>query len=78
MLAMKPNCMCCDRDIGHGDAAFICSFECTYCPDCAGGRLNGNCPNCGGDLERRPTRADALLARYPAAIERAPLSPACR
>jgi hypothetical protein len=32
--------------------------------------LGGACPNCGGQLAARPTRATALLAKYPAASER--------
>ena len=27
-------------------------------------------PNCGGGFERRPTRAEHLLERYPASTER--------
>lgn len=78
MLAMKPNCMCCDRDISHGDPAFICSFECTFCPDCTNGRLGGVCPNCNGNLTPRPTRADNYKAKYPPMTARAPTSAACR
>jgi uncharacterized protein len=35
--------------------AFICTFECTFCADCAGA-LEHVCPNCGGKLVRRPRR----------------------
>lgn len=71
MLALRPNCECCDRDLPNGDpAARICTFECTFCADCAQGRLGGACPNCGGDLVLRPTRPAAKLARFPAATER--------
>ncbi|MBD0291878.1 MAG: DUF1272 domain-containing protein, partial [Thermoleophilia bacterium] len=38
-----------------GDA-FICSYECTFCPACAGA-LAVACPNCGGELVRRPRRS---------------------
>jgi hypothetical protein len=72
MLIMKPNCECCDRDLAAEAAgAMICSFECTFCVECAEDRLSGVCPNCGGDLAPRPTRAPALLDRYPAGAERA-------
>jgi hypothetical protein len=48
----------------------ICSFECTFCADCASGRLDGTCPNCGGELVRRPVRPEGKLARFPAQTER--------
>jgi len=71
MLLMKPNCECCDRDLppDSGDAR-ICTFECTFCADCAEHTFGGVCPNCGGDLVARPRRPDAMLAKYPASAER--------
>jgi hypothetical protein len=63
---MRPNCECCDRDLPATSAeARICSFECTFCADCAAERFAGRCPNCGGDLVPRPPRAAGLLASYP-------------
>jgi hypothetical protein len=41
-----------------GAEARICSFECTFCPTCAVA-MQDICPNCGGELVRRPRRADA-------------------
>ena len=70
MLALKPNCECCDKDLPADAAARICSFECTFCPDCAETRLGGVCPNCGGRLEARPTRVGVALERFPASTER--------
>lgn len=72
MLKLKPNCECCDRDLPPESLeARICSFECTFCSDCAANRLPGGlCPNCGGELVRRPVRPVDRLARYPAATER--------
>ncbi len=71
MLALRPNCECCDRDLPpDSTAARICSFECTFCESCADGVLGGRCPNCGGELLRRPTRPADRLARFPAATER--------
>src|SRR5215207_7058337 len=36
MLDLRPNCECCDRDLPNGDPrARICTFECTFCADCA-------------------------------------------
>ncbi|MFI4935513.1 MAG: DUF1272 domain-containing protein [Caulobacterales bacterium] len=71
MLQMRPNCECCDRDLPpSSEMARICSFECTFCADCAETGLDGRCPNCGGDLVPRPTRAAAMLLKYPASTER--------
>ncbi|MDI5451477.1 DUF1272 domain-containing protein, partial [Salmonella enterica subsp. enterica serovar Cerro] len=55
MLELRPNCECCDKDLPpESKGAYICSFECTFCVDCVTQRLNGQCPNCGGGLVRRP------------------------
>ena len=71
MLALRPNCECCDRDLPPDSAAArICSYECTFCADCAEGILGGICPNCGGDMVRRPIRPVGMLARHPASTER--------
>lgn len=71
MLQLRPNCECCDRDLpADSIEARICSFECTFCADCAEGRLAGACPNCGGELVRRPVRPAGALARFPASTER--------
>lgn len=71
MLQLRPGCECCDRDLaGDSAEAYICSFECTFCTDCAHEVLGGRCPNCGGELVRRPRRAAEKLARYPAVAER--------
>jgi len=71
MLTLRPNCECCDRDLAPDSPdARICSFECTFCADCAEGRLGGCCPNCGGNFAARPIRPAALLATYPASGER--------
>jgi hypothetical protein len=71
MLELKPNCECCNRDLPP-DArdAMMCSFECTFCSACAAGVLQGRCPNCGGELVRRPIRPAGKLAQYPASTER--------
>jgi uncharacterized protein len=71
MLLLKPGCECCDRDLppDSGDA-LICSFECTFCRDCADTKLGGVCPNCSGNLVERPARLAKMLDKYPAATER--------
>lgn len=71
MLALRPNCECCDRDLPpESREARICSFECTFCAECADARLGGLCPNCGGALVERPIRPAAALAKFPASTER--------
>lgn len=69
MLQMRPGCERCDRNLGpESPDARICSFECTFCASCA--EALGRCPNCAGDLRPRPTRAAALLEKFPASTER--------
>ena len=71
MLALRPNCECCDRDLPPETRdAMICSFECTFCQDCAERVLKGRCPNCGGELVRRPIRPAEKLAKFPASTQR--------
>ena len=81
MLKLRPNCECCDRDLPPDSAeARICSFECTFCARCAVEKLDGRCPNCGGELVARPRRAARAvassrraankLANHPASTER--------
>ncbi len=70
MLEMRPNCECCDIDLApQQSGAYICSFECTFCARCAE-RMAHHCPNCGGELVLRPTRASEKLANYPASSQR--------
>jgi uncharacterized protein len=65
MLALRPSCECCDRDLPPASReAMICSFECTFCAACTD-KLGGICPNCTGELLRRPIRAAAKLAKNP-------------
>lgn len=71
MLELRPNCECCDKDLPP-DArdAVICSFECTFCRDCAETRLGEACPNCGGELTARPIRPASRLEKYPPSTRR--------
>jgi uncharacterized protein len=67
MLSMRPSCECCDVDLPpDSSSAWICSFECTWCVDCVEDCHAGNCPNCGGNLQRRPARAKEQLDKHPA------------
>jgi hypothetical protein len=71
MLALRPNCECCDRDLPPDSReARICSYECTFCADCVEGALGGACPNCGGGFVPRPIRPPAMLRKHPASTER--------
>jgi hypothetical protein len=71
MLELRPNCECCDRDLPpDAPDARISTFECTFCATCADEVLGGTCPNCGGELVRRPIRPAAALARHPASTRR--------
>ncbi len=71
MLEMRPGCECCDRDLPAGSRdARICTYECTFCAGCTDGRFGGICPNCGGELLRRPIRPAAMLLQNPASAER--------
>lgn len=71
MLALRPNCECCNVDLpNESTAARICTFECTFCSDCASVKLHGVCPNCGGELVVRPRRPAGKLLKYPASTER--------
>lgn len=57
MLQLRPNCELCDTDLPPASAnARICSYECTFCADCADHVLHDVCPNCGGGLVPRPIR----------------------
>ena len=55
-LELRPNCEHCNRKLpANALDAWICSFECTFCSAC-GQEMQGTCPNCGGELVRRPVR----------------------
>ena len=70
MLDMRPDCERCGTDLPAQDpGAFICSFECTFCADCAN-ELDDLFPNCGGELMDRPTRARKLHEKFPPATKR--------
>jgi hypothetical protein len=71
MLQLRPSCECSNAELPpDAQNALICSFECTFCATCAENRLGGICPNCGGELVRRPVRPAEKLARFPASTQR--------
>jgi two-component system LytT family sensor kinase len=55
-LEMKTRCGKCGVETRANDEVYICSYECTFCSACAA-ETQGKCPNCSGELVRRPRRA---------------------
>lgn len=73
MLELRPTCENCNQELPPDSAkAMICSFECTFCWDCAQNVLDNVCPNCGGGFSFRPIRpknnwkGENYLGKYPA------------
>jgi len=54
-LEMRSECERCRASLATDGGAAICSYECTFCEACAAS-LEHRCPNCGGELVRRPRR----------------------
>ena len=80
-LQLRPNCEYCDKDLPPSSMeARICSYECTFCADCAENKLDNVCPNCGGGFVPRPIRParewrpGLSLARRPPSSTRVHLS----
>jgi hypothetical protein len=55
-LEMRDACERCGAELATDSAAFICTFECTFCSECATA-MQHVCPNCSGELVARPRRA---------------------
>lgn len=55
MLDMKPRCERCDGILRDDELAYICSYECTFCANCAKW-FQAKCPNCNEELVKRPRR----------------------
>jgi hypothetical protein len=76
VLELRPSCERCDVDLPPASTeARICTYECTFCADCA--EVLGSCPNCGGNFVPRPIRPAALLGLNPASTTRV-FNPALR
>ena len=54
-LEMRGACEKCAATLKPDGEAYICIFECTFCQDCTEA-MASVCPNCGGELVRRPRR----------------------
>lgn len=71
MLELRPGCEQCDKNLPpEATDARICTFECTFCADCATAVFMGICPNCSGELVPRPRRPATRLAANPASTTR--------
>ncbi|MCL8251304.1 DUF1272 domain-containing protein [Aeromicrobium fastidiosum] len=78
MLDIRPSCECCDTDLDPSSRdVLICSYECTWCLECATTVLRGVCPNCGGGLARRPVPSASRLVDDPPSTVRV-FNPGCR
>jgi uncharacterized protein len=73
MLELRPTCENCNTLLPPDSLeARICSYECTFCAQCADGVLGNVCPNCGGGFVQRPVRPsknwknDNFLGKDPA------------
>lgn len=76
-LELRPNCEFCDKDLPPASTeARICTYECTFCADCADRKLLNVCPNCGGGFVPRPIRpamewrSGLSVAKQPASTKR--------
>lgn len=66
MLELRPVCENCKKSLPpNSTEAMICTFECTYCKECAIEIFQNVCPNCGGGFHQRPVRPSTLLVKYP-------------
>ncbi|MEO0996733.1 MAG: DUF1272 domain-containing protein [Pseudomonadota bacterium] len=76
MLELRPNCEHCNAALPpDATNAMICSYECTFCANCALNVLQNVCPNCGGGFCQRPVRpatdwvGGCYLGNHPAAAK---------
>ncbi|MDN3020123.1 DUF1272 domain-containing protein [Paenibacillus sp. BSR1-1] len=58
-LEMRSTCERCHSSIGEDTIAYICVYECTFCSPCRE-EMNHVCPNCGGELVRRPKKPQKI------------------
>lgn len=71
MLEIRPCCEHCGTDLPNtSEEAMICSFECTYCENCAIELFKNVCPSCGGNFEKRPIRPSKMIRKYAASEKR--------
>lgn len=71
MLEIRPNCEHCNKDLPNtATDAMICSFECTYCKECALEIFENVCPSCSGNFVDRPIRPQRHIEKNPASTKR--------
>lgn len=71
MLELRPNCEHCGKDLPNTSTeAMICSFECTYCKECAITIFENVCPSCTGNFVERPIRPSEMIKKYVASEKR--------
>ena len=70
MLEIRPSCEHCNKDLPNTSTeAMICTFECTYCKECAHGIFKNVYPNCSGNFTERPNRPNKQLVDYPVSVK---------
>lgn len=52
-LLMKKACERCETTLAPEEESYIRVYECAFCAGCTG-EMQSVCPNCGGELVRRP------------------------
>ena len=60
-LELKAVCEKCGEMLATSGVAYICSYECTFCASCSD-QMNFVCPNCEGELVRRPRRKQSATS----------------
>ena len=73
MLELRPTCEHCNKELPpNSTEAMICSYECTFCSNCAIEIFENICPNCGGGFSNRPSqnlKNDNHLDKHPASMK---------
>jgi len=68
-MEFRSDCGRCHTALSESSPAYVCARECTFCATCYR-RLRYVCPNCSGELVRRPRPEP--VARRPRASGRSP------
>lgn len=60
-LEMRNTCEKCNKKLHNSSVAYICTHECTFCDKCSENEMY-ICPNCGGELVKRPRGKEHSLS----------------